>query len=78
MSDEHGPDAKLLCLPAGDARYDKMRDLDDLPTHLRDEIRHFFDVYKALEPGKSTEIRGWQGRKAAEAALHDARSRRAP
>ena len=26
------------------------------------EIGHFFDVYKELEPGKSSETRGWEDR----------------
>ena len=30
-------------------------------TYLLEEIGHFFDVYKALEPGKSTETKGWEG-----------------
>jgi inorganic pyrophosphatase len=48
--------------------------MEDLPPHLLDEIGHFFDVYKALEPGKGTETRGWEGREAAEAAVEDARA----
>jgi inorganic pyrophosphatase len=60
MQDEHGPDAKILTVPAHDPRYAHMRDLADVPSHLRAEISHFFDVYKELEPGKSTDVRGWQ------------------
>lgn len=69
MRDEHGPDAKVMCVPAGDNRFDRVQDMADLPQHLRDEIGHFFDVYKMLEPGKSTEVRGWQGRLHAEAEV---------
>src|SRR6266568_4649264 len=54
MEDEKGPDAKIICVPLGDPRWDQVRDLGDMPTHLRSEIHNFFDVYKALEPGKST------------------------
>ena len=49
-----------------------MEDLTDLPEHLLDEISHFFDVYKDLEPGKQSEARGWQGRREAEATIEDA------
>ncbi|BCJ27521.1 inorganic diphosphatase [Actinocatenispora sera] len=77
MRDEHGPDAKVMCVPAGDDRYDHIRDIGDLPRHLRDEISHFFNVYKALEPGKDTEIRGWQGRLHAEAEVNAAWERAA-
>ena len=36
------------------------------------------EVYKALEPGKGTEISDWQGRVEAEAAVADARARFIP
>jgi inorganic pyrophosphatase len=75
MRDEHGPDAKLLCVPASDPRFGHLRDKDDIPSHQLNEIGHFFDVYKDLEPGKSTEGRGWEGRDAATRALRDARDR---
>ena len=75
MRDEAGPDAKVLCVPATDPRFTAIDDIDSLPDHLLDEIGHFFDVYKALEPDKSTETRGWEGRAAAEAAVDDARRR---
>ena len=75
MRDEKGPDAKVLCVPATDPRWAHIRDIGDLPGHLLDEIRHFFEVYKDLEPGKSTEPRGWEGAAAAWAAVEDATER---
>jgi inorganic pyrophosphatase len=75
MRDEAGPDAKLLCVPATDPRYEHVRDVGDLPPHLLDEIEHFFAVYKDVEPGKSTETRGWEGAAAAAGAVTDARER---
>jgi inorganic pyrophosphatase len=60
MRDEHGPDAKILAVPARDPRYAGIRDIGDVPQHLLAEISHFFDVYKELEPGKGTDVRGWQ------------------
>ena len=72
MLDEHGPDAKILTVPALDPRVESVRDLDDVPAHLTAEIGHFFDIYKEIEPGKSTDTRGWQGRAAAEAVIEDA------
>jgi inorganic pyrophosphatase len=77
MIDEHGPDAKLLCVPSRDPRHDGKWDLGDIPEHLRNEIAHFFNVYKDLEPEKCVEIQGWQDRVAAEAALQSARARHA-
>jgi inorganic pyrophosphatase len=49
MHDEHGPDAKILTVPAADPRYHDVRDLSDVPAAARAEISQFFDVYKALE-----------------------------
>ncbi len=72
MEDEHGPDAKLLTVPVGDARFAGLKDKDDLPAHLLEEITHFFDVYKMLEPGKKSETHGWHDRAAAEAIVEDA------
>jgi inorganic pyrophosphatase len=75
MQDEAGPDAKLLCVPADDPRFSHLQELDDVPWYQITEIWHFFDIYKALEPGKSSETRGWERRKAATQALEDARRR---
>jgi len=75
MEDEKGPDAKIICVPLGDPRWDQVRDLDDMPTHLRSEIHHFFDVYKALEPGKSTSTTGFEGRQAALGEIAASRAR---
>ena len=75
MEDEMGPDAKIICVPLGDPRWDQVRDLDDMPGHLRSEIHHFFDVYKALEPGKSTSTTGFEGRQAALGEIAASRAR---
>jgi inorganic pyrophosphatase len=75
MTDENGPDAKILTVPAGDQRFGAVRDLADVPSHLIAEIAHFFDMYKELEPGKSTDVRGWQDRVSAEQVIADARAR---
>ena len=78
MQDEKGADAKVLCVPATDPRWDHVQDMGDLPTYLLEEIGHFFDVYKALEPGKSTETKGWEGTAAAKQAIEDARAAYTP
>jgi inorganic pyrophosphatase len=65
MTDDKGPDAKILCVPAGDPRWGHIVDLDGLPDHLTDEVTHFFEVYKQLEPDKSSSNRGWEGADAA-------------
>src|SRR6266571_4948600 len=69
------PDAKVLRVPARDPRWEQVRDIQDLSPHLLDEIAHFFDVYKTLEPGKSSETRGWDSAEVAAVVIDDARRR---
>jgi len=70
MTDEAGPDDKVLCVSAHDPRQNHLKDIDDLPMFERLEIQHFFEVYKDLEPGKSVEGANWVGRAAAETEIH--------
>ncbi|MDW3217857.1 MAG: inorganic diphosphatase [Acidimicrobiales bacterium] len=75
MTDEAGPDAKVLAVPSGDPRWDHLGDLGDAPEHLLSEIRHFFEIYKALEPAKDTDVGRWSGRDEAWAEIAAARER---
>jgi len=77
MSDESGPDAKVLGVASHDVRKSGIRDLADVPRHLLNEIGHFFDIYKELEPGKSTDIRGWMDCAEAERVIAEAGERAA-
>ncbi len=65
MQDEAGPDAKIICVPPTDPRWKGVDDLKDLPEELLEEIKHFFDVYKALEPGKISSTAGFESKKGA-------------
>jgi inorganic pyrophosphatase len=71
-SDEAGQDDKLLCVPCEDPNWSHLESLDDLPGQLRDEIEHFFSIYKAPE-GKSVEVHGWEDRDVAHRVLDEAR-----
>jgi inorganic pyrophosphatase len=75
LHDEDGPDAKVLTVCSHDPRKAAIRDLGDVPAHLLNEIGHFFDIYKELEPGKSTDVRGWQDRAEAERVIKEAQAR---
>ncbi|MBA2574461.1 MAG: inorganic diphosphatase [Nocardioidaceae bacterium] len=75
MSDEKGPDDKVLCVPASDPRQEHLRDIHHMPKFDRLEIQHFFEVYKDLEPGKSVEGATWVGRVEAEAEILASRAR---
>jgi inorganic pyrophosphatase len=75
MQDEEGIDAKVLCVPASDPRWDRVRELADVPEWELHEIAHFFDIYKDLEPGKKTKVLGWADRDTAEEEIGSARDR---
>jgi inorganic pyrophosphatase len=75
MSDEKGPDEKLLCVPLDDPSFERIRDVRDVNGELLDEIEHFFQRYKDLEPTKRTETRGWGSRAEASEILDAARGR---
>jgi inorganic pyrophosphatase len=68
MSDEKGPDEKILCVATKDPRYGYRKTLEELNLHTLKELRHFFEVYKTLEE-KSVEIEGWFGREVALALI---------
>ncbi|MFP4154078.1 MAG: inorganic diphosphatase [Halothiobacillaceae bacterium] len=73
MTDEAGVDAKLIAVPHGKLTplYDHVQSPEDLPPLLLDQIRHFFEQYKALEPGKWVKVEGWEGVEAAHAEIED-------
>jgi inorganic pyrophosphatase len=73
MKDEKGVDDKILCVPLSDPTWNALDVLDDLPGQLRQEIAHFFSVYKDLERKKVT-VDGWYPRE--EALTEIDRSRR--
>ena len=61
MEDDKGPDAKIICVPADDTRWLHVAEIGELPDHLTQEIEHFFNVYKMLEPDKHSNTRGFEG-----------------
>ncbi|GLY68584.1 inorganic pyrophosphatase [Amycolatopsis taiwanensis] len=77
MTDEKGPDDKVLAVPAADPRLEHLRDIHHLNEFHKLEIQHFFEVYKDLEPAKSVEGSMWVGRMEAEAEIKRAYDREA-
>ena len=75
MTDEKGPDEKVICVPLKDPAWMRVADIHDIPPEFRDEIEHFFQRYKDLEPSKRTETRGWGNRAEAAEILAEARVR---
>lgn len=58
MSDDKGQDDKVICVATKDPRFAEVESLADVSEHMRREIVHFFEVYKALEE-KSVDVLGW-------------------
>jgi inorganic pyrophosphatase len=55
MVDNGRNDEKIIAIPVNDPTYNHYTDIDQLPCHIFDEMRHFFSVYKSLE-NKSTAV----------------------
>ena len=56
MIDSGAIDDKIIAVPFSDPSYNQNRSIDDLPSHIFDEIMHFFSVYKQLE-NKQTAVK---------------------
>lgn len=61
MEDESGVDEKIIGVPVDKLHpfYTKVTSYRDLPEIMLDQIAHFFEHYKDLEPGKWVRIKGW-------------------
>src|SRR2546429_223256 len=78
MRDEKGADDKVLCVPATDPRMEHLRDIHHVPEFQRLEIQHFFEVYKAIEPGKEVRTEAWADRRARDWGVADRGKRHTP
>ena len=75
MRDEKGADNKVLCVADTDPRKAHLRDISDVPEFDLLEISHFFEVYKALEPGKEVDAATWSNREEADVEIAACRER---
>jgi inorganic pyrophosphatase len=74
MVDSDFGDQKVLAVPTKNPRYDQIHTMDQIFSHVRREIEHFFTIYKELE-GKVTRMEGWGGPREARKAITDSRTR---
>ncbi|MBR5515958.1 MAG: inorganic diphosphatase [Clostridia bacterium] len=61
MLDGRRNDEKIIAIPMGDPTYNSYTDIDQLPPHIFNEMKHFFEVYKNLEH-KDTAVNEVMGR----------------
>lgn len=77
MTDEAGPDAKILAVPV-DALTPFYANVDtprDLPKVILDQLAHFFAHYKDLEPSKWVKVEGWVGPEEAKREIESSMAR---
>ena len=74
MEDDGGQDEKVIAVPAPhvSARFEGIKDYTDLPDITLQQIEHFFEHYKDLEPGKWVKIGGWQNAEVAKKMIVEA------
>ena len=58
-----GQDEKIIAVPSTELtkRHDHIREYSDIPKITLQQIEHFFEHYKDLEPGKWVKIGNWHG-----------------
>jgi len=71
MIDNGHNDEKIIAIPYGDPNYNHYTDIDQLPSHIFDEMTHFFKVYKNLE-NKDTAVNEVQNRSEATKVIAEA------
>jgi inorganic pyrophosphatase len=74
MEDEAGKDEKIIAVPLKkiDPFWGIYENIDDIPQIYKDQIKHFFENYKTLEPGKWVKIKSWLNKEKAEELINKA------
>lgn len=74
MEDDKGVDHKIIAVCDSDPRLTGVNSLEDLDEHHKNEIQHFFEVYKQLE-NKEVNVKGWLGKDDAFKIINEAREK---
>jgi inorganic pyrophosphatase len=74
MHDDRAVDDKVVCVPEHDPNWDYVEGMEDLPEPLRNEISHFFSIYKQLED-IDVDVDGWFSREEAIDVIDEAQKR---
>lgn len=70
MIDNGRNDEKIIAIPCEDPTYNSYTDISQLPSHIFNEMSHFFTVYKSLE-NKETAVNEVEGREKALVIIKD-------
>lgn len=72
--DEEGQDSKIIAVPITklDPSFSTVTDISNIPEHIRDQIKHFFEHYKELEKGKYVKVIGWDDKEKAKTKIAEA------
>jgi inorganic pyrophosphatase len=67
MEDEKGMDEKIIAVPSSSIskEYDDIKDIENLPQNIKNQIKHFFERYKDLEDGKWVKVKNFHSKKTA-------------
>ncbi|MBI2032902.1 MAG: inorganic diphosphatase [Candidatus Levybacteria bacterium] len=73
MEDEAGNDTKILAVPTAkiDPLFGAYKDITDVPEATKNKMKHFFENYKTLEPGKWVKLKDWKDKKTALEAVKE-------
>jgi inorganic pyrophosphatase len=77
MEDDGGGDEKIIAVPSTrlTKRYAKVESYSDLPVITLEQIQHFFEHYKDLEPNKWVKVQRWGDVDEAKAMIEQAIAR---
>lgn len=72
--DEEGQDSKVVAVPIAklDPSFSNITNINNVPEHTRNEIKHFFEHYKELEKGKYVKVKGWEDKEVANRRILEA------
>ena len=73
-TDEEGEDAKIVAVPITkvDPTFSEVKDINTVPQHIQDQIKHFFEHYKELEKGKYVKVKSWENKESAKRKIIEA------
>jgi inorganic pyrophosphatase len=72
--DEEGQDSKVIAVPITklDPSFSGITNVNSIPEHIRNQIKHFFEHYKELEEGKYVKVKGWEDKEIAKKRICEA------